>query len=458
MFRKTKHIHFVGIGGIGMSGMAELLFNLGFTISGSDKLISDRTDHLKSIGITIFDGHFSDNIVNCDVLVYSSAVKLDNPEIIEAKHQNIPVIRRAEMLGELLKVKSTSIAIGGTHGKTTTSSMLGSILSVAELNPTLVIGGIVNELGSNTISGSGDIIVVEADEFDRTFLSLQPTMSAITSIELEHLDCYDNLEDIQNTFTQFANSVPFYGIVSVCIDDRNVQRILPNIKRPIITYGLTNQADIQAKNIHYANQCSQFTVMRNLETLGDVNLNAPGEHNIQNALAAISLSLELDIKFGDIQIGLENYSGVRRRFEIRNKTNSGIMLVDDYAHHPSEVQATLKAARSGWNKRIVAIFQPHLYTRTRDFYQDFALAFMHSDVLVVTDIYPAREEPIDGITGRLISDNARTIGHKNVIYIQNKEDIPTNIAEITKPDDLVITMGAGDIWKFNDMIFQELTK
>jgi len=198
--------------------------------------------------------------------------------------------------------------------------------------------------------------------------------------------------------------------------------------------------------------------MRNLETLGDVNLNAPGEHNIQNALAAISLSLELDIKFGDIQIGLENYSGVRRRFEIRNKTNSGIMLVDDYAHHPSEVQATLKAARSGWNKRIVAIFQPHLYTRTRDFYQDFALAFMHSDVLVVTDIYPAREEPIDGITGRLISDNARTIGHKNVIYIQNKEDIPTNIAEITKPDDLVITMGAGDIWKFNDMIFQELTK
>jgi len=458
MFRKTKHIHFVGIGGIGMSGMAELLFNLGFTISGSDKLISDRTDHLKSIGITIFDGHFSDNIVNCDVLVYSSAVKLDNPEIIEAKHQNIPVIRRAEMLGELLKVKSTSIAIGGTHGKTTTSSMLGSILSVAELNPTLVIGGIVNELGSNTISGSGDIIVVEADEFDRTFLSLQPTMSAITSIELEHLDCYDNLEDIQNTFTQFANSVPFYGIVSVCIDDRNVQRILPNIKRPIITYGLTNQADIQAKNIHYANQCSQFTVMRNLETLGDVNLNAPGEHNIQNALAAISLSLELDIKFRDIQIGLENYSGVRRRFEIRNKTNSGIMLVDDYAHHPSEVQATLKAARSGWNKRIVAIFQPHLYTRTRDFYQDFALAFMHSDVLVVTDIYPAREEPIDGITGRLISDNARTIGHKNVIYIQNKEDIPTNIAEITKPDDLVITMGAGDIWKFNDMIFQELTK
>jgi len=458
MFRKTKHIHFVGIGGIGMSGMAELLFNLGFTISGSDKLISDRTDHLKSIGITIFDGHFSDNIVNCDVLVYSSAVKLDNPEIIEAKHQNIPVIRRAEMLGELLKVKSTSIAIGGTHGKTTASSMLGSILSVAELNPTLVIGGIVNELGSNTISGSGDIIVVEADEFDRTFLSLQPTMSAITSIELEHLDCYDNLEDIQNTFTQFANSVPFYGIVSVCIDDRNVQRILPNIKRPIITYGLTNQADIQAKNIHYANQCSQFTVMRNLETLGDVNLNAPGEHNIQNALAAISLSLELDIKFGDIQIGLENYSGVRRRFEIRNKTNSGIMLVDDYAHHPSEVQATLKAARSGWNKRIVAIFQPHLYTRTRDFYQDFALAFMHSDVLVVTDIYPAREEPIDGITGRLISDNARTIGHKNVIYIQNKEDIPTNIAEITKPDDLVITMGAGDIWKFNDMIFQELTK
>ncbi|MBC8214594.1 MAG: UDP-N-acetylmuramate--L-alanine ligase [Candidatus Marinimicrobia bacterium] len=458
MFGKTKIIHFVGIGGIGMSGMAELLFNLGFSVSGSDKMKSERTEHLESLGISFFEGHSADNVKNCDVLVYSSAVKLDNPEIIEAHHLNIPVIRRAEMLGELLKVKDISIAVGGTHGKTTTSSMLGSILSEANVNPTLVIGGIVNDVGSNALSGSGDVIVVEADEFDRTFLSLQPTMSIITSIELEHLDCYDNLEDIKNTFSQFANAVPFYGIVSVCIDDRNVQQILPNIKRPIITYGLTNQADIQAKNISYENHHSVFTVYKNLVKLGDVKLNAPGEHNIQNALASISISLELDIPFVDIQSGLAKYSGVRRRFEIRNETKSGIMFVDDYAHHPSEVQATLNAARSGWDKRIVAVFQPHLYSRTRDFYQDFALAFMHSDVLVVTDVYPAREEPIDGVSGKLISDNARTIGHKNVVYVQKKEDLPTKISKILKPNDIVITMGAGDIWKFNDLIFEELTK
>jgi UDP-N-acetylmuramate--alanine ligase len=456
MLGKTQTIHFIGIGGIGMSGMAELLFKLGFNMTGSDQAVSDRTTYLQSLGIKVYEGHSRKNITNADVVVYSSAVKLDNPEVIEAQRRNIPVIRRAEMLGELLKLKKTSIAISGTHGKTTSSSMLGSILTETDLDPTLVIGGIVNKFQTNAISGKGDIIVVEADEFDRTFLSLQPTMAVITNLDLEHLDCYENLTDLQNTFSQFVNSVPFYGKVIVCIDKENIQNIFPSIKRPIVTYGFSQQADVRAQNVHFENNTSHFDVVVNNTNLGKIILNTPGKHNIENALSAIAICLELDIEFSLIQRGLEKYAGVRRRFEILHTTQDNITIVDDYAHHPTEVEATLTAASSGWDKRIIAIFQPHLFTRTRDFYKDFARAFQIADVLIVTEIFPAREKPIEGITGQLISESAKIFGHKHVHFIDKVEKIPTFVKQIAQKNDMIITMGAGSIWRQAKPIFEEL--
>jgi len=361
------------------------------------------------------------------------------------------------MLGELLKVKKTSIAISGTHGKTTSSSMLGSILTETDLEPTLVIGGIVNKFQTNAISGKGDIIVVEADEFDRTFLSLQPTMAVITNLDLEHLDCYENLTDLQNTFSQFVNSVPFYGRVFVCIDKENVQNILPSIKRPVVTYGFSQQADIKAQNSVFENHSTTFDLVVSNKFMGKIKLNTPGKHNIENALSAIAICLELDIEFSTIQKGLEKYAGVRRRFEILHTTKDDILIVDDYAHHPSEVEATLTAAQTGWNKRIVAIFQPHLFSRTRDFYKDFARAFQNADILVVTEIFPAREKPIKGITGKLISDNAKIFGHKNVHFIKNVDDLPLFIKNIVQQNDMIITMGAGNIWHQAEPIYNELT-
>ncbi len=456
MFGKTKHIHFVGIGGIGMSGMAELLYQLDFKISGSDKILSEQTSRLESLGITVSIGHDPEKLPDCDVLVYSSAVKKDNPELQEARRRNIPVIRRAEMLGELMKVKSTSIGIAGTHGKTSTASMLGTILTEAGLQPTLVIGGIVQELQSNTISGSGNIIVVEADEFDRSFLSLQPIMCAITNLDLEHLDCYENMVDLQAAFTQFANAVPFYGRVALSIDHPNVLALLPGIKRPVITYGFSSQADVQAQDLVYSENMTQFTLTRNRKNLGQITLNIPGLHNVNNALAAICIALELDVSAADIQSGLKKYSGVKRRFEIRYELKNGILIVDDYAHHPSEVKATLQAARAGWKKRIIAVFQPHLYSRTRDFHLDFAREFLNSDLLIVTDIYPAREEPIPGIDGKLIADKAREFGHKNVYYLADQTAIPELVGDIARPNDMIIVMGAGNIWRQIEYIYQNL--
>ena len=456
MFGKTNHIHFVGIGGIGMSGMAELLHKLGFNISGSDQDSSERTDNLKELGLTISDGHSHGNVNGADVVVYSSAVQRDNPEIIAADNKQIPVIRRAEMLAELLKVKPTSIAVAGTHGKTSTCSMLGEILTAAELNPTMVIGGIVNKFQSNTISGSGDIIVVEADEFDRSFLTLQPTMGLITNLDLEHLDCYENLEDLQTAFTQFANAVPFYGKVGICIDNSNAASIIPNIKRPVVTFGIHEDAEIQASNLRFDKNHSTFELSVHGELQGKLTVHVPGEHNVKNALGAVVLALELDIPFDKIQSGLDQYTGVQRRFDIKYTTDNNIIIVDDYAHHPSEVSATLGAAKSGWNHRVIAIFQPHLFTRTRDFYKDFALAFQQSDILIVTDIYPAREEPLKGITAKIIADEAEKLGHRHIEFIANQNNIPARLKDISQPNDMIITMGAGNIWRQCEGIYEAL--
>ncbi len=457
MFGRIKRIHFIGLGGIGISGMAELLHTLGFQISGSDLQASEITANLQQLGIKFYEGHAAENVVACDMVVYSSAVRQDNVEINAAKNRNIPVIRRAEMLGELLRVAETSVAVGGTHGKTTTSSMVGTLLTHAQRDPTMVIGGIVKSLATNARSGRGDIIVVEADEFDRSFLSLRPSIAVITNIDLEHLDCYENLEDLSSAFTQFANAVPFYGHVIACHDDPNIQAILKDLQRPVITYGFAPQADVQARKlVQTQGECEYEVHVADHDPM-PVKLNVPGAHNVLNSLAAIAVGLELDVPIHEIVEGLALYSGVNRRFEIFETVND-VMFVDDYAHHPHEVTATLEAAREGWDRRIVSVFQPHLYTRTRDFHEDFSRAFLGSDVLIITDVYPARELPIEGISGQLIADGAVNMGHKQVLYVEDKNNLPEEVSSILKPGDLVLTLGAGDITHFNKRIREAFSK
>ena len=456
MFRKVKKIHFVGIGGIGMSGIAELLLNLEFEISGSDIQDSEIIQNLITKGAKIYtDGHKAENVGDSEVLVYSSAVRENNPEILKAKDRGIPVIRRAEMLGELIAVKETSIAVSGTHGKTSTSSMVGSLLNAADYDPTLVVGGLVKTIGTNSLLGLGDIIIVEADEFDRSFLALRPTISIVTNIELEHTDCYANIEELQNAFIQFCNSVPFYGGVIVCLDSPGVRGIISDIHRPITTYGISSQADYRAEDIQFKNNSISYSAYYHHEKLGKIKLNVPGQYNVLNSLAAIAVGMEMEIPFNIIQRGLIEYQGVRRRFEIKGIVND-IMVVDDYAHHPTEVAATLDAARSGWSKRIVAVFQPHLYTRTRDFYREFAESFLNSDILIVTDIYPAREDKIEGIDGNLVAKAAKELGHRHVYYIPNMDDLNEKLDEITQPDDMVIGIGAGTIWRYIENYYNHL--
>jgi len=448
MFGRIKKIHFVGLGGIGISGMAELLHTLEFDISGSDLRRSEITDRLESLGVRFFEGHRRENIDDCHMVVYSSAVKPDNPELEAAHNRNIPVIRRAEMLGELLKVADTSVAVGGTHGKTTTSSMIGAMLTTAHRDPTMIIGGIVKSLATNTRRGQGDIIVVEADEFDRSFLSLRPTIAVVTNIALEHLDCYRNLDDLTQAFTQFANAVPFYGRVVACLDDPNVQAIMPHLQRSVATYGLAPQADVRARKPVFHETHTEFELVVPEHDPVTVSLEVPGEHNVQNALATIATGLELEVPLSKIIDGLAQFTGVNRRFEVTETIND-ILFVDDYAHHPQEVDAVLNAAREGWDRRLVAVFQPHLFSRTRDFHEDFARSFLASDVLVVTDIYPAREEPIAGITGQLIANDTITVGHKQVHYEPDLKALPKTVAKLLEPGDMVITLGAGSITRYN---------
>ena len=456
MFRKVKKIHFVGIGGIGMSGIAELLLNLDFEISGSDIQDSDIIQNLIKKGAKIFaDGHKAENVGDSEVLVYSSAVRENNPEIIMAKDRGIPVIRRAEMLGELIAVKETSIAVSGTHGKTSTSSMIGSLLNAADYDPTLVVGGLVKTLGTNSQLGLGDIIIVEADEFDRSFLALRPTISIVTNIELEHTDCYADIKELQNAFIQFCNSVPFYGGVIVCLDSPGVRGIIADIYRPITTYGISSQADYRAEDVQFKNNSITYSAYYHHNTLGQIQLNVPGQYNVLNSLAAIAVGMEMDIPFSIIKKGLLEYEGVRRRFEIKGVEN-GIMIVDDYTHHPTEVTATLDAARSGWSKRIVAVFQPHLYTRTRDFYREFAESFLNSDILIVTDIYPAREDKIEGIDGNLVAKAAKELGHRHVHFVPNINDLNEKLDDITQPNDMVIGIGAGTIWRYIENYYNHL--
>ncbi|MDP7060730.1 MAG: UDP-N-acetylmuramate--L-alanine ligase [Candidatus Marinimicrobia bacterium] len=457
MFGKVKKVHFVGIGGIGMSGIAELLINLGFEVTGSDLKTTNITENLQKHGAVIHEGHKPENVNDSDVLVYSSAVQVDNPELQRAKDKQIPIIRRAEMLSELLKLKQTSIAVGGTHGKTTTTSMMGAVLTEALLDPTLVVGGVVKSLDVNALLGQGDVIVAEADEFDKSFLQLTPTYAIITNIDTDHMDCYDSEEDLLNAFAQYANATPFYGAVVACVDEPLIKRILPDISRPVITYGFSGDAEFQAERRLYREVRSTFVVKHLGKELGEVEIMVPGAHNIKNALAVIALGTEMNIDFNTISNGLKQFSGVKRRFEIKGIFDD-VMVVDDYAHHPTEVSATLRAIKNGWDRRLVAVFQPHLYSRTQDLYENFARSFLISDVLLVTDVYPAREEPIAGVTGELITNMAKSMGHENVYWVEDKKRLVAAMKALVEPGDLVITMGAGDIWRICDKYAAMLEK
>ncbi len=457
MFSSIKKIHFVGIGGIGMSGIAEILLDQGFSVSGSDRALSDVTERLQKLGAKISEGHRAENVgADVDALVYSSAVSLDNPEVVEAQKRNIPVIRRAEMLAEMMRLKY-GVGIAGTHGKTTTTSMASLILMEGDLDPTVIVGGKLSGLkGSNARLGRGEFIVVEADEFDRSFLSITPTIAVLTTLETDHLDCYRDLEDIKGAFIQFASRVPFYGFVVLCLDEPALQDIMPQLSRKkIVSYGLNPQADIQAIDIRYKEDTTTFTVLKHNEELGQVSLQIPGKHNVQNALGAIAVGLELGVPFAKVKAGIEKFTGVYRRWEKKGEYN-GIAVYDDYAHHPTECMATLSGAKSGWRRRVVCVFQPHLYSRTRDFYEEFGKAFLLADVLVVTDIYPAREEPIQGITGELIVNAAKQFGHKEVYYCADKEKVPGVLKSIVVQKDIVVTMGAGDIWKYGERFLNTL--
>ena len=450
MFSSIRKLHFVGVGGIGMSGIAEILVDQGFTVTGSDRAANENTERLQALGVAVALGHAAGNVApDVDALVYSSAVGSDNPEVAEARRRAIPVIRRAEMLAEVMRLKY-GIGIAGTHGKTTTTSMVSLVLMEGGIDPTVIVGGRLRGLaGSNARLGKGDFIVVEADEFDRSFLSITPTIAVLTTLETDHLDCYRDLDDIKSAFIQFAGKVPFYGFVVLCLDEPALQEIMPKIKKKIVTYGLNGQADLQAVNIVHRQNRTTFTVVRDGADLGEIELQIPGVHNVQNALAAVSVGLELGVSFARVKAGIGKFTGVFRRWEVKAELD-GITVIDDYAHHPTEIRATLAGAKAGWRRRVVCVFQPHLYSRTRDFYDDFGRAFFNADVLVVTDVYPAREEPIQGVTGELIASAAKEYGHKQVHYVPDKKEIPGYLMTLARPGDMIITMGAGDIWKFGE--------
>jgi UDP-N-acetylmuramate--alanine ligase len=455
VFRGITRIHFVGIGGIGMSGIAELLLNLGFRVTGSDVSESEAVQRLRSLGAQVHIGHRPENVGDAQVVVYSSAVGLDNPECASARARTLPVIPRAEMLAELMRMKH-SIAIAGTHGKTTTTSMLATILATAGKDPTAVIGGRLDMFGSNARLGDGDLLVAEADESDRSFLKLYPIIAVVTNIEEEHMDCYRDIDDILSTYVQFLNKVPFFGFDMVCLDDPNVQRILPQLDRKVFTYGSHTQAIYRYTEPSFDGMSTRFSACRKDALLGEISLGVPGRHNCLNALASIGVSLELGIDFDTIRAALEGFKGVQRRCQVRGEKD-GITVMDDYGHHPTEIRMTLSAIKNGFpGRRIIAVFQPHRYTRTRDLFESFVNSFYDAGALYITEIYPASEEPIEGVSGRRLYEEIRNHGYRDVFYVPEKEDIPEALSGALRQGDLLVFLGAGDVWRQGLRVLERL--
>ena len=466
MKHKVKHIHFVGIGGSGMSGIAEVFVNLGYQVSGSDLMDNQVTQRLAKLGIKVYDGHTSQQIAGADVVVISTAVKPDNPEVIAAKNKNIPVVPRALMLAELLRLRS-GIAIAGTHGKTTTTSLIASILAAADMDPTFVIGGKLEAAGCHAKLGSGEFIVVEADESDASFLYLQPVLTVVTNIDADHMETYGHdFNRLKQTFVEFIQHLPFYGMAVVCLDDANVREVMPAITKPITTYGLSEDAQVRAINIQHDNHQMRFTAVvgvngsaRNLE----ITLNLPGLHNIQNALAAIAVANEIGVPDTAIVKALSEFKGVERRFqqygEIKFSAQKSFALVDDYGHHPAEMEATIKAARGAFpGRRLLVAFQPHRYTRTRDVFEDFTRVLSQVDVLLLTEVYPAGEEPIVAADSKSLARSIRVQGKVEPIYIEEVDDLPPAILNVVQDGDVVLVMGAGSVAKVAPHIAQMRNK
>src|SRR3972149_3700544 len=455
MVRRYRHIHFVGIGGAGMSGIAEVLHNMEYLVTGSDLKASEVTRRLESLGIRVSIGHAPENVQGADVVVRSSGGARDNRAAPPPRQHLIPVIPRAEMLAELMRLKY-GVAVAGTHGKTTTTSMLATVLAHGGLDPTIVIGGRLRGLGSNAKLGKGDYVGAEADESDGSFLKLSPTLAVVTTIDAEHLDYYRDLTHIQEAFLQFINKVPFYGSAILCLDQENIQALLPRVEKRFITYGLRTQADITAREIRLQGMGSEFVVVARQEVLGKFRLRVPGIHNVSNALAAVGVGLDLTIEPAAIREALEEFAGVERRFQIKGEAR-GIVVVDDYGHHPAEIRATLDAAKEGFGRRVVVVFQPHRHTRTKYLLRDFSASFYQADVVIVTEVYAAGEAVIPGVSGRQIAEGALERGHRNVTFVKDKEAVPDLLLPVLRPGGLVITMGAGDIWQIGEEIMRRLT-
>ena len=454
MFRKIQQIHFVGIGGSGMSGIAEVLLNMGYRVTGSDLSHSETVKRLEGIGGKVFIGHHPSNIGQAQVVVVSSAVSKENPEVLAARERLIPVIPRAAMLAELMRLKY-GVAIAGAHGKTTTTSLVASVLAEGGLDPTAVIGGKLNRFGSHAKLGQGELLVAEADESDGSFLKLSPTIAVVTTIDREHLDYYGDMARIQRAFLDFLNKVPFYGLAVVCLDQEAVQEIIPQLQVRYLTYGMTTQADLVGSEVNHREWESEFTVHFRQKSLGRFRLALPGLHNVYNALAAIAVGLELEIGLEAIRKALAEFAGVERRFHLVGEKR-GVMIVDDYGHHPTEIKATLAAARSGWNRRLVVVFQPHRYSRTRDLLKEFATAFYQADCLILTEIYAAGEPPIEGISGQRLYEQMKQHGHKDVHFLAGPDAIVPHLLSIVRSGDMILTLGAGDVWKIGKAVLERL--
>ncbi len=452
MFQKVQHIHFVGIGGAGMNGIAEILLNMGFRVSGSDQAASDQTQRLSSMGGTIFQGHHRENIMGAEVLVYSSAILPDNPEIMAARESKVPVIPRAEMLAELMRLRY-GIAVAGAHGKTTTTTMVATVMAEGGLDPTAVIGGKVNSFGGHAKKGKGDFLVAEADESDGSFLKLCPTLAVVTGLDHEHLNYYKTFEAIQMTFLDFINKVPFYGLAILCGDDPHLRALLPRVEKRVLTYGTEEGVDLLAEALSFHAWKTTFHVRLQGKPLGAFLLPAPGIHNVLNALAAIAVGLELEMPVSAIRKGIQAYQGVQRRFHLQGEKD-GVLVVDDYAHHPTEIRATLLAAKQGWDSEVAVVFQPHRYTRTRDCLEALAESFQEADYLILSEIFPAGEEPIPGIDGERLFQAILNHRQEKTRFLQDQSDIVVSLKEIAKPGMMILTLGAGDVWKVGEAFLE----